>query len=930
MAWLIVSLRRLREAPLPTLALAALAFLSSLVFAAAPRLLSGAADGVLRGEVSAAPPVERNLQLVQESVSQPRRGRASGAAAVGRALGAEFPPAVAALVGPASTVIDTSRWSPATERSSENTLRFRFQEGAADRVRLLAGVLPTGRTGELPPPADAPADSAPVPLFEGALSSATARQLHLTVGDTLPLRFDRTDPLAGNANPSALELQVALRVVGIFDVLAPQDEFWSGDSALVRPSIRPLGLDAFFADSTALLASDAFPALLDVTQPPALAVRYTWRYPVDAARLESARVPELRTALRRMQSTFSAPGGRSGPTEDVVLRTGLLRLVDDFAVRWASAAAVLAVFVTGAAVVCAASIALASAFAGERRRAAISLWRERGASSLQILASLVAEAFVVVVPSAAAGAAVALLLFPVGAVLPSLVAAGAVAVVAAVLLVATAGAPLDRARDRRGTAQAAVRGSPRRLAAEGLVVVLGLSAAYLLAQRGVRGSSSTGALGGADPLVAAAPALAAAAVSLIVMRLFPLPVRPLAAFARTRRGLLPTLALRRITSGGGGGAVLVVLLTTAAMATFGSATLVHLGRVADVMAWQQLGADYRVRGEGAALPAAFDAASLPGVEAAALAHEAVVTVRASGARLRLLALDGAAYARVTSGTPVSGAIPPDLLSAAGPGALPAIVSSDVPGFRAFKIGDNVDATLQGFEGQTPAFRSVTIRVAGLRASFPAVPREEAFLVISREQLRSVLPGFSLPDTTAFLRAPGDVAGALRAATAAASSELVVEARAEEAARFRGTPLVEAVMLGVAIAAGIAALYAALAVAAGFALSSAAGAVDLAHLRALGLKRGEAARLLAAEHLPTIVVAFVAGASVGLGLFVLVRAGLGLGVIVGSEVEVPLGVEPAHLALILIAIAVIVALALAVALRVQRSVVPALALRRGAQ
>jgi putative ABC transport system permease protein len=134
--------------------------------------------------------------------------------------------------------------------------------------------------------------------------------------------------------------------------------------------------------------------------------------------------------------------------------------------------------------------------------------------------------------------------------------------------------------------------------------------------------------------------------------------------------------------------------------------------------------------------------------------------------------------------------------------------------------------------------------------------------------------------------------------------------------------------GVGAAAFIAFAYAALAVAAAMALTGASRAVEVAHLRTLGLSRREATSLVIVEHGPTIIVAFVAGVLLGLGLFALLRDGLGLASLVGAPIVVDVGIDVGQLTLVFLAVATIVALGIGLGAALQRNAAPVAAVRRG--
>jgi ABC-type antimicrobial peptide transport system permease subunit len=138
----------------------------------------------------------------------------------------------------------------------------------------------------------------------------------------------------------------------------------------------------------------------------------------------------------------------------------------------------------------------------------------------------------------------------------------------------------------------------------------------------------------------------------------------------------------------------------------------------------------------------------------------------------------------------------------------------------------------------------------------------------------------------------------------------------------------AIVAGIALAAVVAALYAALAVTAALALAGDARAIEVAHLRALGLSPRGALGLVIVEHGPTVVIALVAGIALGLGLFALLEPGLGIDALVGSRIEVPLTADPRQLAVILASVLAITIVGIGLAAWLQRRGTPIAALRRG--
>ena len=270
------------------------------------------------------------------------------------------------------------------------------------------------------------------------------------------------------------------------------------------------------------------------------------------SRSAAGRVDDLLVDLRRLESVFPAAAVSVGAANGTILRTGLLRFVEDQQARWRSAQAVLTAVAIGPAIVAGAALGLdrparfgptpvgarpgpiARGVAGPDRRGDRSprascsrsrrpSWRSSSRSSL--------------VPAGSTRRRV---------VIP-------------VVVAALTDRPA-RGRDRRRQPVAATtagrergaagrRARPRRLVFELLVIGLAIGGAILLRDRGVRGASSTSRrCRRADPFIAAVPALAGLAAGLVALRLFPIPLRGLA--ARRRRSAATSSrssAMRRTT-----------------------------------------------------------------------------------------------------------------------------------------------------------------------------------------------------------------------------------------------------------------------------------------------------------------------------------------------------------------------------------------------
>ena len=537
----------------------------------------------------------------------------------------------------------------------------------------------------------------------------------------------------------------------------------------------------------------------------------------------------------------------------------------------------------------------------------------------QIGLAVIAEAILVSIPAAFVAGAITVALLPGGAAIGAVRVAVIVGILAASILTFVT-LPGVRVAALGGGREAArpLRPSSRRLVFEGLVIVLAVVGTVLLRQRGVAAASSAGALATADPFIAAVPALAGLAAGLLAVRIVPLIVTPLARLARAGRGLVVLLALRRAAAGGTAG-VLLVLLATSTIGAFSVGAIVDLDRAADTVAWHQVGADYLVSGIDGPLRAHYDFTTVPGVQAAATMFRGRAAVAGRGAIPDLAAIDLDKYDDVTVGTPAADLLPAALF---GPAVepLPVVVSDTLAGRPdGLKVGDTARIRIEGYTFEARAVAS--------RASFPGLEDTSLFVIVSRDQLATLFPTAPLQASYAFLRAGPD-AGAGIQSTVTAAMPATVTGRAALLTSLREAPVVQAIRLGILAAAIVAAIYAALAVAVALVLAGSARAIELAHLRTLGLGDRQASGILLAEHLPAIFVAFTAGLALGVGLFTALAPGLGLDALVGADVALSPPIDVGLLAMTAAGLVVVVLLGLGLGMLVGRSASPVAALRRG--
>ena len=932
MRWIRSSLRRLRDAPLDALGIAVLVLITAFVFAAAPRFVDTLATQAVRDEIRAAPPVSANLAVTE--VTRITAGTGAGVDGVllhGDALAAQLPPAVEALVASHAYVVDTPRWLITTPLPEPGTLTMRFQEGADTRVAFTAGTAPTGATHLVPgeePSAGSGAGTpnGPITVFEVAISEETAAGLQVRLGDLLTLSLDGSDGLVGAAG--AGPQRCAAEIVGIFRPTNAADSAWYAENGLLRVSTRVYGPSYAINDGRALMAPESYGPLMRLTAGSRVPLRYQWRFFVDPERIDARGLAGLTAALQRTESIFPKASGAVTSAGPARLTSALAVLLDDFRTSWAFAQVVMATGAAGPAAMALAALGFIAFLVARRRRSVVSAWRMRGASTIQVLSATLGEGLLAGGPAALVGTGLAIALVGSGPPEPSLLAGGAVLGVAIILVGMLEIPPALAPRSRDGTSGddltlGAGAGSPRlggrSIAAEMVVVVLAITAIALLRQRG-SGVVDAGALPSANPLLAAAPALGAIAAALLARRLIPFPIRALARLAARRRDLPAVLAMRRAGRQGSLGPVLVVLLAGSAITIFSGAMVLSLGRGADLVTWQAVGADYRVSGSFGQLPDGFDGSALPGVTASAAAYRGRASVETYLGSYALLAVDAPAYAALADPTPADPALPPEMLEAQ-PRTLPVILS------RVAAALTGVNRPGQAFDLYVQSER-IPARLVAIRDTFPTMSAGNGFVVIARNQVAAMGASPTLPATDVFLSAPPSARDSMLATLSPLGTSVRLESRADEAAALRDQPVNRSVVFVVLAAAAIGAVYAALALVVGLALAGSARSIEVTHLRMLGLARRDATALIILEHGPAVGLALLAGAVLGLALFSVLDNALGFGVLLGTSLQIPLWFEPGPLALGVVMSAAVAALAIGIASLLQSRAAAADAIRRG--
>ncbi|WP_405834305.1 FtsX-like permease family protein [Streptomyces sp. NBC_01176] len=858
---------RLRSAPGAAIALALLVAVTACLAAAFPRALERYEDAGLRHSVEQVPPSRSVVQLYAPAplsdLPQGRREQTLRPATVKSQydgiLGTVRHPFVPDL-GQSSYGVATSvnqqvpdRWLPRPDALPAKVALV-AQAGLAGHSRLSEGRLPRV-SGTV---------TTATPEVEAAVSTDTAKTLHVKVGSVLHV-------------PGAGRGALVVRITGI---VAPRDRdgaYWATDPLLRTPVLtRVKPADPYSARywvGAVLLPPEAAPALLGTEGRP---YRY-WRLAPSPDTLHARDLGALQSSLA---SLVSGPGLHQVSTVTGSLTDSYTELDDvlaSYSRLHSGVLALISVAGFGSGTVAVVVLAMAGGLAADRRRTELALLRARGASLRGLAARLFAETAVVAVPAGALGLAVAVRALPGARVLPAVLAALAVTVVAcaALPLRAVAAHRLVRVPALRQDVTS-VRPSRRRTVADLTLVAVAAGAVVSLRRQGTSGGSG-------DQLISAAPVLVGVIAALLLVRLYPLPLRGVAGPAGRLRGVVTHLSLAR-TGRSSASAVLplLALLTALTTASFGGSVLAGIGEARDHSALLAVGADARLESMTDPLPAGLTdrVRRVSGVRDVAAVSVAYQAKPNDGRRtVPVVGVDPGGYAELTRRTGL-GAFSEEALEKGrgGPGAgavLPAVASpsvADTYGSAPFPV-------------RMEDGSRVTVRIVTVRDITPAVMGTD-FLVVDRAGL-----GATAARPTALLITGPEADG--RALREAAGSAVSVHLRADERARYVDSPLQAGVehLYTAAVAAG--AGYAVLALLLSLLRAAPERIALLARLRTMGLTRPQGRRLLVLESLPQAVLAAAGGVLTGWAAIRLLSPGMDLIAVALPPSVAPLERAPLH-------------------------------------
>lgn len=890
-----VNLRRIRIDGAALAVLAGVVLLTAFAAVALPRFLNQVSDDALRAAVSDAAPINRNISIEIGDRIEPVPGDTfAGVEAEGERLRQEFTQPIQDIIGEQRYVLDSPSFTVANMPGEPPSafprfLRLRYQEDIEERMTLREGQLPQ----RAEPIEVSLSDEEPVslPVFELAVTAETAARMEVGVGSLLVLTPQREDTLNQGISLSELDYNLIARISGIIDLSDPDEEYWFGDQRLHEPVLVETP-DVVEIYAMGLLAPDAYAAWLEETVPSRW--NYGWRYFVEPERMDAGEIDTITSELQALEVQFGAAGLVS--VDEPRLRTGLVRIARQYESQRQLTLSMLSLAVAALGAIALAVTALLGALIAAGRRDATLLSRSRGASAGQLGWAQAIESLIVFVPAALLGLALATLIVAGRAPASVALIAVGVAVVAAAIVVLLA-LPLIRGDLGRllGGTRPSERPGRHRIVIESVVVLMAIGGLVLFRRRGLEAGSLSNPDQGFDPFLTATPVLLALAIGIVLLRLYPLPVRLAAWLGSLRRGAVLFVGFRRIIQQPLAARLpLVVMLVATGIAVFSAVMLYSITTGQQRSTWHEVGADFRLEAarEGGILTSFVDVSGVESIEVTA--DGALLQARLLDAGVRgnftLLALDIAEYQQIVAGTPADPEFPESMLvdqnvqNIGTPGnPIPALISSRWTAGARPEIGDTVEIQVLR--------QRFTIVVRGVRDNFPSLPVGVQFVVLPRDSVEAADPAIDTRGTYRYIKAPADAEADIKAALRERSPSTRVISRPDLLDRLANAPLVDGVENGFRVTVVLATLYAVLAALAGIALTSRDRARDLGYLRTLGLTTGQATVLTVIEQLPPAVLATLAGVGLGVGLVWLVEPGLDLSTFAGSTLPTEVLADP---------------------------------------
>lgn len=592
----LVARRRARKDVAQLATTAALVAVTTLLSVVAPGLMldtldEGAREAVARAGTSAD-------VIAQATVGQPVAGvrltSTDGAIALADAMPALLPPTL-------SRVVDSTTLSVASGEVTARQVDGAPWGGGGDLVAQIAMLTPQNTEGvELIegrlPGKRALESRAPIEVL---VSEATATSAGLELGThidfALPENADNPEdpelPFGMDGLPDPVTV---LEVVGIaVESDAGDASLWEDSPRVWEPQEKAAAPGARAQLRITLLASpDGMASAELFLDYPVIA---TVRNSIDAERLTFETSTQLQEEVRALTAAGQSLAGES--LAEVSVQSGLDKALKTYPSEARAALAQMSLMMAGVLGIAAVSLILLSRLLVAQRAAAIALERARGASVVSIGLRSIIESVVVTAAGAIVGLLIALIVMPGGLrdLLP----------ITVVVLVAILAGPLQSMalarglwtgrRDpanRRDRQLLATKRRWQRVVVEAAVIALAVASLVAIRSRGLLQNRTAGI----DPLLVAAPLLLAIAVTIIVIRIYPFPVRAVGMLAQRTRGVLGLLGSVRARSAVAA-LPLLALALGAALSVTGGMLIETVRDGQDEAAWQRVGAEARIDAE---------------------------------------------------------------------------------------------------------------------------------------------------------------------------------------------------------------------------------------------------------------------------------------------------------------------------------------------
>jgi putative ABC transport system permease protein len=675
---------------------------------------------------------------------------------------------------------------------------------------------------------------------------------------------------------------VPIQVTAVVRERDPAGTFWTADPLATAPDLTRNPTTGQVSLEGAVLAGPGQLAAIQSAFCPVLGascdrMQLDWEFPVAVAGVTAdqaqAFVNDLASAADSLDSQIAAAA------PDLTVSEPMTGTLTAFIAAQTAVLAVLLLLFVSLTVIVVVVILLAARIVVVRRDDALVMLRDRGASSGQIAMLVLRGIAPAVIPAAAAGAALDLVIIPGASLATSWKPA------AAVLAIALAGPPLIALWRHRHpspavnpaliltaetrTARTSVA-AQRRLVAALTICAAAVAGLVVLHEQGLSTAGVT------NWYLTAAPILVAVPAALIAMRLYPLAIRALLPVCRRRGGVAGYVglagAVERRTATALPAFTLVLALTLAAFTGMVDDAIVG-GQIS--YSWQAVGADAVIATNGAATPATpglvRSITAVPGVRHAAAVWTTTWQMPL-GRELTVAAIDPAGYMAMNADTPFP-RIPVSAFGSAG--STPVTAATVIPVLASPSAAAALGPGIIQLTSQEP-MGPIRIRVAGLVARTPAQPAGGMFVLMPLRTLPGVL-GRPVPNLI-LVTGPDLDRTELSRLIGKALPGAALEYRADVLNGLGSAPLQHAAALLMTLTEVAAAGLALLNLAFGLALGARDRELTLARLSVMGYARS--ARLVLLTALPAMLAAFAAAAGCALALPVLIGPALDLSVFTG--------------------------------------------------